>query len=658
MAPVLSQAKRLLVGRPYANERLARERLPKRLALPVFSADNLSSLAYAPDQIIVVLAMAGTTAVTMGPWIGLAVVVIMGIILVGHVAIIAESPEGGGDFTLAHAHLGAIAGQIVGSSLLVDYVLTVAVSTSQAASYVAGAVGLDRGQHVFVAIGIILLLMVINLRGVRQATALVMIPVGLFVASVMVLILLGIAESVTGQLMPAPSASFEVAPVEQMGASLTTIGGIVLVIRAFSQGCVASSGVKTITNAVPGFRKPKVRNAMSTLIITGAVSMSLMLAVMWLAWATHVVVVEDPRTQLRVGGVPPQESFQQVPVLGQLAQAVAPSQPWFFWLITAVTVLILVTAASTAFQGFPTLASVLAVNSYVPRFFSSRGDRLAYSNGIVALMVASLLIVIATGGAVSTLIHMYLVSVFVSFALGQAGLARRYRVRMQVSPLAAERRTLSRKARFARMSAVLMGLLLIFVVVSEVSSGAWITLAVIAAGVATMGAIARHYRVFAQQLDLGEHTTDHCIPVQSPSHRALGSHAVVIVTELTRPAVAAIETAAREPHASIQAVTVRRSDDHEALVRAQWKQHRMGIPLRILYSPYRAAVAPIEEYVRSLTQTHPNDTVVVYIPEYLVGHWWHAALHNQALRRAQSQLGAIPRVNVVSVPWELNGTER
>ncbi len=651
MAPIVTQAKRLLVGRPFSNDRLARERLPKRLAFPVFSADTLSSLAYAPDQIILTLAVAGSAAVTVSPWVGMGVLAIMGLVLSAHRSVATEFPEGGGDFAVAHTNLGRRAGQIVGASLTIDYVLTVAVSTSQAARYVAGAAGLSDVQHLLVTLGLIALLTLVNLRGVRQATYIVTIPVALFVGSVGLLIVVGAVQAFMGELSTAPSAAYEVVPSNHAGAGLTAIGGTLLVIRALSQGCVAISGIKSITNAVPNFKPPKAPNATATMVVAVVLAMVFLGGVVWLARWAGVVVVEDPATQLRIDGAAPTADFQQVPVLGQVAQAVAPGMPWVYLVITVVTALILCIAASTAFNGFPTLASVLAVKSYVPRFFAARGDRLAYSNGIIALALAAAVTVVITDGSVTRLIHMYLVGVFVSFTCGQAGLSRHFHARMRVSPTAPERRMYARKSRAAQASAIVLALLLIFVVVTQAGSGAWMMLAIIAVLVSCMALISRHYRSVAAQQALPPGPIPACSPIEPTTHGALGTHAVVIMTELTRPAVVAMKAAMSEPHATVQAIMVKQNDEHERKVRAQWRDHAVGIPLRILYSPYRDAMEPVREYVRSLRRVHPDDSIIVFIPEYLVGHWWHAALHNHALRRVQSRLGHIPSVSVVSVPW-------
>lgn len=600
------------------------------------------------------LALAGTSAIAVSPWVGVAVVVIMGVILHAHYGIIHEFPAGGGDFAVAHSHLGSAAGRLVGSALLLDYVLTVAVSTSQAATFIAGAIGVEHGEHVYFALAIIALLTVVNLRGVRQATSVMTLPVVLFVAVVGILILVGALQALTGTLQAAPSSHYEVSPDSLAASGLASLGGVVLVLRALSQGCVAISGIKTITNAVPTFQPPKVKNAARTLVLTGVVSAAFFSAIVWLAYVSGVTIVERPHEQLLVNGQLPSGQFHQVPVLGQVARAVAPHQTWVFVGVSVVTALILCIAASTAFHGFPTLASVLAVKSYVPRFFASRGDRLAYSNGIIALGIASTVVVTVTRADITELVHMYLVGMFVAFTFGQAGLARHFAAQMRVSPRAAQRRALLRKGRLARVSAILMAVLLVFVVVTKADSGAWAAIGLIAVLVITMGAVQRHYSAVAARLALPPGGGAGCEPVVSTKHAALGTHAVVIVAEVTRPAVAAMRDAAHDSHASVQALCVRRSEDHERVIRAQWRKHAIGMPLRILYSPYRDVVPPIVEYVKSLQESAPSNCVSVYVPEYLVGHWWQAVLHNHALRRVQARLAEIPNVTVVTVPWELD----
>ncbi|MDO5646110.1 MAG: APC family permease [Dermabacter sp.] len=656
MSGIVPTLKRLVVGRPFSSDQLTRERLPKRFALPAFSADTLSSLAYAPDEILLTLAVAGLGTYLLSPWVGLAVVIVMTVVVLTHRNIITEYPSGGGDFAVTEATLGPRAGRAVGASLLVDYVLTVAVSTSQAATYISGGFIPLHGHEALAAIAIIAALMVLSLRGVRDSSRLLALPVYLFMLTVGIVLIVGGLQALTGQLDQAPSAAFELVASDSLDAHLTAAGGALLVLRAFSSGNVALTGIKAVTNGVPMFRRPKAANARITLMITGAISALFLMGVLLLAQATGVKFVADPATQLARGGVPlgdaGETSAAAVPVLGQVAEAVFGPDSLAFFLLITVTTLILCIAASTAFNGFPVLASVLAKHGYLPRQLAVRGDRLAYSNGIIALAVASIAVVWVMNAAVSELIHMYIVGVFVSFAFGQVAIARHYRSKARVAVHAPERRRLRRKRIESVVGVVVVSLVLAAIILTKFADGAWVTLVAIAVLWAFMSALSAHYRSVARQLSIDEDEGEDLSRVRVRTVAA--THALVIVTQLNQPAVRALAVATASRHHSVQALTVKTDDLRTEHLRRAWRTREIPVSLRIVYSPYREFTTPVVEYVRSLTRLHPHDVVVVYIPEYLVGHWWQAPLHNHALRRVTSRLSRVPGVVVTSVPWVID----
>ncbi|MGH3930903.1 MAG: APC family permease, partial [Pseudonocardiaceae bacterium] len=415
MSKLATATKRILVGRPFRSERLSHTLLPKRIALPVFASDAMSSVAYAPEEIFLVLSVAGLSAFTMSPWIGLAVAVVMLVVVTSYRQNVRAYPSGGGDYEVATVNLGRTAGLTVASALLVDYVLTVAVSIAAAASNIGSAVPFVATHKVTFAVAAIVLITAANLRGIRESGAAFAVPTYAFMIGIFVLLSWGfIRVLLLGDDVRAESAGFE---LRTEADHLVGFAMVFLILRAFSSGCAALTGVEAISNGVPAFRKPKSRNAATTLLLLGFISVTMLMGLILLARLIGVTVAEDPARQLI--GAP--QGYEQKTMVAQIAQAVFEGFPAGFFFITAVTALILVLAANTAFNGFPVLGSILAQDRYLPRQLLTRGDRLAFSNGIVFLAGVAIVLVIAFDAEVSRLIQLYIVGVFMSFTLSQTG---------------------------------------------------------------------------------------------------------------------------------------------------------------------------------------------------------------------------------------------
>lgn len=645
MPALHTTVKRLLVGRPYATERLSRERLPIRLALPTFAADALSSVAYAPDEILLTLALAGLASYTISPWVALGVVAVMGVVVLTSRNIAREYPSGGGDFEVAAANLGPAAGRVVGSALMVDYVLTVAVSISQASRYTTGVIPALHGHELTLALLLIGLLALVNLRGVRESGTLLAIPVYLFMAAIGTTVALGAVQALLGTLGRARSAGFDLVPAAGFEDGLTMLGATMLVLRAFSSGCAALTGVEAVANGVPSFRRPKARNAGITLLLLGAISSAMLLGIVMLARETGVKFVQDPASQLRVDGKAV-EGYQQLPVIEQIAQVVFSPGSVMFYAVSLITGLVLFLAANTAFHGFPNLASVLARADYLPRQLRVRGDRLAYSNGILALALAAGVLVWATGADVTLLIQMYIVGLFVAFSCSQLGMVRHYTRRLRVATRSGARRRMIAGRAMNAVGFVTVATVLVIVLVTKFMHGAWVAVLAMALLWLLMTLVRGHYRQVRTELSAeGDDVHEDARPSRS--------HAVVLVSKLDRPTLRALSVAAAVRHSSLEALTVDDADsDTQALVDA-WRSRDLQVPLRIVYSPYRAFLTPVLAYVHTLTARHPRDVVVVYVPEFLVGHWWEWLLHNHSARRLRSRLSHLPRVVVATVPWQL-----
>ena len=650
MSDLSDAAKRLLLGRPVRSDRLGHTLLPKRIALPVFASDALSSVAYAPDEILLTLSLAGASALVISPWVGLAVVAVMLVVVASYRQNVHAYPSGGGDYEVATTNLGPSAGVTVASALLVDYVLTVAVSISSGAQYAATAFPPLRGHEAAFAVGLVVLLTLANLRGVKESGSLFAIPVYLFMAAIGTLAVVGTIQMLTGNLAMAESADLELLPRSGMDAGLSGLAGGFLVLRAFASGCAALTGVEAISNGVPAFKKPKSKNAATTLALLGGISVTMIMSILLLSRATGVTFADDPMTQLTRNGEAVEATYIQHPVISQLSTAVFQSVPWVAVIIAVVTGLILVLAANTAFNGFPVLGSILARDGFLPRQLHTRGDRLAFSNGIVTLALAAIALIIAFDAEVTRLIQLYIVGVFVSFTVSQFGMIKHWTRHLRTEADPATRVKMMRSRVINTVGFAMTATVLVVVLITKFTHGAYIAILAMAVVYVLMQAIHRHYAQVRAELALG---------VDPASTRALPSrvHAIVLVSHLHRPTMRALAYArASRPHV-LEALTVGVDPDEVDLLRQQWEELAIPVPLRVLDSPFREITRPVLTYVRAIRRDSPRDLVVVYIPEYVVGHWWEQLLHNQSALRLKGRLLFTPGVVVASVPWQLSSTE-
>lgn len=638
--------KRVLVGRAMRSDHLGETLLPKKLALPVFASDALSSVAYAPDEILLTLGLAGGALAMTHSWpVALGVVAVMAVVVASYRQNVHAYPSGGGDYEVASTNLGRKAGLTVASALLVDYVLTVAVSISSGVQNAAAALPWIRGHEVLAALVLIASLTGINLRGVRESGKAFAIPTYLFMLSVIAMGLVGVVRRTTGTLPQAESGPLQLAPepgMEQLG----TLAMAFLLLRAFSSGCAALTGVEAISNGVPAFRKPKSTNAATTLLLMGGIAITMLVSMIALASWTGVKVAEDPATQLLRDGQPVGEEYVQHTVMAQVAQSVFDGFPAGVVIVSIVTGLILVLAANTAFNGFPVLGSILARDGYLPRQLHTRGDRLAFSNGILLLAAAAGLLIVIYDAQVTKLIQLYIVGVFVSFTLSQIGMVRHWNRHLALEKDRREQRAMMRRRAINAVGAAMSGTVLVVVVLTKFTHGAGFAMAAMAGLFVLMGAISRHYRHVREELSVAEGDTQHQL---LPSR----VHAIVLVSTIHRPTLRALAYASATRPSRLEAVTVDVDHDATRALQAEWDRRAIPVPLKALDSPYREITRPVVEYVKSIRSGNPRDLVVVYIPQYVLGHWWEQALHNQSALRLRSRLIFTPGVMVSSVPWQL-----
>jgi amino acid transporter len=638
--------KRILIGRALRSDRLGETLLPKRLALPVFASDPLSSVAYAPGEVLLVLSVTGVSAYHFSPWIAVAVVVLMFTVVASYRQNVHAYPSGGGDYEVATTNLGSRAGLTVASALLVDYVLTVAVSVASGVENLGSAVSFFNEHKVLCAVAVIILLALMNLRGVRESGTVFAIPTYGFVLGVMAMIAWGIFRVIVGDDMHAPSAHYHIHK-ESSG-----IGGFALVfllLRAFSSGCAALTGVEAISNGVPAFRKPKSRNAATTLALMGGLAVTMFCGIIALALHVHVRMADHPERNILIHGKPAGTGYTQDPVIAQVASAVFGHGSLPFVYLAGVTALVLFLAANTAYNGFPVLGSILAQDRFLPRQLHTRGDRLAFSNGIVLLALFASLLVYAYGADSTRLIQLYIVGVFVSFTLSQTGMVRHWNRLLADETDQAKRRRMVRARAINSFGAFFTGLVLIVVLLTKFTHGAYVAVLGMMTFYALMTGIKRHYNRVADELAAAA-PDDDVLPSQV--------HTIVLVSKLHRPTLRALAYAKLIRSGSLEAVTVNVDPAETKALQREWEERSIDVPLKTLDSPYREITGPVVEYVKNLRRVSPRDVVSVYIPEYVVGHWYEHLLHNQSALRLKGRLLFKPGVMVTSVPWQLASSER
>ncbi|MGA5095850.1 APC family permease [Streptomyces lavendulocolor] len=648
MSKLTDVPKRILIGRALRSDRLGETLLPKRIALPVFASDPLSSVAYAPGEVLLVLSIAGVSAYHFSPWIAVAVVVLMFTVVASYRQNVHAYPSGGGDYEVANTNLGPKAGLTVASALLVDYVLTVAVSISSGVENLGSAIPFVVEHKVFSAIAIILLLTLMNLRGVKESGKLFAIPTYVFVVGVFIMIAWGAFKGIVlDETMKAPTADFEIRPEHE---GLAGFALVFLLLRAFSSGCAALTGVEAISNGVPAFRKPKSRNAASTLALMGGLAVTMFCGIIGLAMATDVKMAEQPAHDLIRDGVPVGEEYVQNPVISQVAAAVFGDGTFFFILLAAATALVLFLAANTAYNGFPLLGSILAQDRYLPRQLHTRGDRLAFSNGIVLLAGAAMLLVWLYGADSTKLIQLYIVGVFVSFTLSQTGMVRHWNRHLRTEHDPARRRRMIRSRAINTFGAFFTGLVLVVVLATKFTHGAWVALLGMVIFYGTMTAIRKHYDRVADEIAAPDEPSDDTV-------RPSRVHSIVLVSKVHRPTLRAVAYARLMRSDKLEALSINVDPAETKALKEEWERRGINVPLKILDSPYREVTRPVIEYVKNIRRESPRDAVSVIIPEYVVGHWYEHLLHNQSALRLKGRLLFTPGVMVTSVPYQLQSSE-
>lgn len=642
-------AKRLILGDPLASTDSDEHLLPKRMALPIFASDALSSVAYAPQELLLILLTGGLAFLAFAPWIAAAVIVLLIVVVISYRQLIKAYPSGGGDYEVARKNLGEVPGVIVASALLVDYVLTVAVSVASGVDNIISALPFLNPFRVELAVGFVILIVIVNLRGVREASRAFAIPTYVFIGSVGVMIVVGLFQILTGNPPVASSAQYGVET-----QSLAQAAVILLVLRAFSSGCSALTGVEAVSNGVQAFRKPKVQNAQSTLALMGGIAILLFAGLTAIALVSGVHYAENPCDLIGFDCV----NNPQPSLMAQVSSAVFGMNSIPFFIIQAATAVVLLLAANTAFNGFPLLGSVLARDGYAPKALNTRGDRLVYSNGMIILGLVAIGVLIVYQANLTNLIQLYIIGVFVSFTLGQAGMIRHWtRGLREIRALPEAERT-SKQSRADQFSyrkglfinslgATMTATVLIIVTITKFTHGAWLVFLAIPILSFLMIGVHRYYRDVEHEIEMDDTT----------HFGSTGDVALILVNKLQKPVVKAVDYALAAKHDKTFAVHVSVTKEEAAALEAEWREHKMPIPLKIIESPYRLYASPIAEFVKKYREEHGSSVVTVYLPQYIVGHWWESILHNRRASRIAQQLMLVHGVSITLVPWLLDSSE-
>nr|WP_322134958.1 APC family permease [Antiquaquibacter oligotrophicus] len=629
-----------MIGEPLASDKLEGQLLPKHLALPIFASDPLSSVAYAPQELLMILLIGGLAFLSFAPWVAAAVVVLLIVVVLSYRQLIKAYPSGGGDYEVASKNLGEKAGLVVASALLVDYILTVAVSVASGVDNIISAFPGLNPARIEIAIFFVVVLVAVNLRGVRESSKAFAIPTYLFIGSIAVMIVVGLVRTALGD-PPIAESSELVVQAESLGQAAF----ILLLLRAFASGCAALTGVEAISNGVPAFRRPKIQNAQRTLVAMGTIAIILFVGLIAVALISGAQYLDCTDETIRTMAECTDPLSPQRSLIAQLAAATFGNNSVFFFVIQGATAAVLLLAANTAFNGFPLLGSVLATDRYAPKSLATRGDRLIFSNGVIALAVAASVLLIVFQADVTTLIQLYIIGVFVSFTLGQIGMVRHWSRMLREG--CDDRGAVWRGLAINGVGALMTASVLVIVTVTKFTHGAWIVFVVMPILFVLMLGVNRYYRDVDKEIEA------------DPTTRfgATGDHAIVLVGRMQKPVLKALDYAIAARHDSIEAVHVSIDEEATKQLERDWVAQNIRVPLTIVESPYRDISAPLAKYIKSRREEHGAEVVTVYTPQYIVGHWWEHLLHNHKARRIRQKLSLVHGVVIAVVPWLLDSSD-
>ena len=629
-----SGMKRLLVGAPIASTEEQHQRLGRPTALTVFASDAISSTAYATEEILLVLVpVVGMTALNTLVPISIVVALLLAIVITSYRQTIFAYPSGGGSYVVSRENLGVGASLVAGASLLVDYILTVAVSISAGVAAVTSAFEPLRPYRVEICLSALLLMMLINLRGTKESGKVFAPPVYTYVVSLALLIGFGLFEVFVRGLGPMPVNEEALSAIAintgPNGSPIFTGITVLLLLRAFSSGAVALTGVEAISNGVPAFKKPESHNAATTLMAMGAILGVAFIGLSVLAHNLQPTVSENETLLSTMARYLYEDGPSSLGSIGTV----------LYYVLQFATFAILILAANTAFADFPRVSSIIAADGFLPRQLSNRGDRLVFSNGILVLTVVAGLLIVAFGGITSALIPLYAVGVFTGFTLSQAGMVVHHR--------RLKEKGWRRNQVINAIGSAATCIVLIVVVVSKFTYGAWIPVALIPVIVVFFRSIHKHYVRVEKALE---------VPAGYRSRRQRHT-VIVLVGRVHRGVLDAITYARSLAPDRLIALTVVHDEIHQEKIRSEWEEHNIPVELRTIYSPYRELATPVMQFIDDLDREWPDDVITVVVPEFLLSHWWEQLLHNQSALVLRTRLRFRPNTVVVAVPVHLDAGE-
>ncbi len=608
--------KRVLVGRPLATTEMEHQRIPKTIALAVFSSDAISSTAYATEEILFVVAT-GASSLALGlsvlvP-IGIAVAVLLAIVVTSYRQTIFAYPSGGGSYVVSRENLGENPSLIAGAALLVDYILTVAVSISAGVAAIVSIPEFHDLEKHRVLLGLVLvaLISLANLRGIKESGRIFAVPTYVYIFALIALVVYGLYRTLIAN---------DISRINPAGFDGNITGGtlsLFILLKGFSSGAVALTGVEAISNGVPAFRRPESKNAANTLVWMGLILGTLFMGVQILA---H-----------HLGPYPSEKNT----VMSQLGGAVWGTGTFMYVVLQFATAAILTLAANTAYADFPRLSSIIASDGYLPKQLANRGDRLVFSNGVLVLALSASLLLIAFGGLTNALIPLYAVGVFLSFTLSQAGMVRHHQKERE--------RGYKRNIVINAVGSVATLIVLLIVGGTKFTSGAWVPLVVIPLIVVLFKSIKRHYRTVSEGLRV--------TPEYKP--RRMNHTMVVLVSGVHRGVLEALAYARSVSPNHLVAVSVVSDEEEQEKLEQAWTEYGIDVPLEIVYSPYRELTRPILRYIDELDARWENDIITVLIPEFVVTHWWGNLLHGQSALLLKGRLLFRKGTVVTSLPYHL-----
>lgn len=610
----------------------------------MYSANAFSSTSYAPDEILMTLALGGVALVALGPQIGLAVVAVMLLIVLSYRVSVRAYPRGG-DYQIASANLGPRAGVTVAAAMMLDLVFTVAVSVAALAQYLIALVPALAGRELWIALGAVVALALANVRGAGRGRRSTAVLVYLFLGGMLALLVTGLVQENTGTLAPAASAGLTTVPEPAFASGLGALAVGVLVLRAFSSGSALATGVEVPVSNVASMAQPRIRTARFVMLVMGLFAAAMTFGVMHLAASTGVVVTLEPGSLRQADGSALPQGYVQNPVLAQLARAVFGEGTVPAMVLISSVVVLLAIAAQSAFSSFPDLVSRLATDGYLPRQLATRGDRLTFTRSILLLTLAALLLVAVFRAQTALLVQLYVIGVFLAFTLSQLGMVRHWRRTLVTTPGRQARTAVRSRLAVNSVGFAVTALVAIVVLTTRFVQGAWVALLAIALLVLVMTRVRGHYTDVAAELALTPDEDARALPARV--------HALILVSTVHRPTLRALAYARASRPSTLQAVVVDLAAERTEELLEEWGRLQVEVPVTVLASPYREMTAPLIRHLRALRRTSPRDLVVVYIPEYVVAPGWHALLHNRTAARIKQRLHREPGVMVASVPWQL-----